>query len=138
MVIPELVVPWEHFELSEEQDISSKNCIKEMCFRLLIDISMLFEISISLKFNCVLNHTVMYITIFVIVTAFQSMENLHFVEIRKNKLSSFPMEILSCCPVLASLNLSNNEVSLHPLPYLYTNHHFYIEHEIKTRDLQIL
>nr|XP_022298273.1 leucine-rich repeat serine/threonine-protein kinase 2-like isoform X2 [Crassostrea virginica] len=42
---------------------------------------------------------------------FESMENLHFVEIRKNKLSSFPMEILSCCPVLASLNLSNNEIA---------------------------
>ena len=69
---------------------------------------------------------------------FQSMENLHFVEIRKNKLSSFPLEILSCCPVLASLNLSNNEVSLHPLPYLYTNHPFYIQYEIKSQDFQVI
>ena len=132
-----LVWPWEHFELSEEQDINGKNYIKEMWLRLLIDISMLSEISIFklLKFNFVLNHKVVYITIFgnkmkwlllswknIIWSddlVFQSMENLHFVEIRKNKLSSFPMEILSCCPVLASLNLSNNEVS-HTHSHTYT------------------
>ncbi|XP_055999651.1 leucine-rich repeat serine/threonine-protein kinase 2-like isoform X2 [Ostrea edulis] len=42
---------------------------------------------------------------------FESMENLHCVDLRKNKLPRFPVEVLLFCPALTSLNLAHNEIT---------------------------
>lgn len=41
------------------------------------------------------------------------MENLHVVDLRRNKLTQFPVEVLLCCPNLTSLDLTHNEASSH-------------------------
>lgn len=42
---------------------------------------------------------------------FESMENLHILDLRRNKLTKFPVEVLLCCPNLTSLDLTHNEMT---------------------------